>query len=118
MVVIGERRRDQPAPAHFVFEALTQPQRDLSRLWLQLLDDEQEPAIIRAIDPRLVVWGSLWPHRPTATIRFEIADHGGGSSVHWILEVEEPEPDASAIGHMRKRINTLINGELRYSFGQ
>jgi len=119
VIVIGDRRRDKPAPPRFVFEALTQPHSDPSRPWLSLLDDEQEPAIIEAKRPNLVVWGSLWPHRPTATIRFEIeSDEAGGTSLRWVLEVEAPEPDASAIGHMRKRINTLINGELRYSFGQ
>jgi hypothetical protein len=34
VIVIGDRRRNQPPPPHVVFEALTQPHRDLRRPWL------------------------------------------------------------------------------------
>lgn len=36
----------------------------------------------------------------------------------WTIEVDEPRPDDSLIGHLRKRMNVLINADLRYSFGQ
>ncbi|MEH3075558.1 MAG: hypothetical protein PGN11_02595 [Quadrisphaera sp.] len=32
--------------------------------------------------------------------------------------VEEPPPDPALAGHLCKRLNQLINAELRYSFGQ
>jgi hypothetical protein len=119
VIVIGDRRRNQPAPPHVVFEALTQPHRSASRPWLILLDDEQEPAVIEDDAPTLVVWSSLWPHRPSARIRFELpSDGGSGTDLRWILELEPPAPDESAIGHMRKRINQLINANLRFTFGQ
>lgn len=119
MVVIGDRRRNQPPPPHIVFEALTHPHRDLSRPWLLLLDDEQEPTLLESKPPSLVIWGSLWPHRPSATVRFEISSDGeSGTSLRWLLDVDEPLPDPSAIGHMRKRLNLLINGNLRRTFGQ
>jgi hypothetical protein len=35
-----------------------------------------------------------------------------------VLLVAEPLPDASLAGHLRKRLNQLVNAELRYSFGQ
>jgi hypothetical protein len=38
--------------------------------------------------------------------------------LRWRLEVEEPLPDDGLIGHMRKRLNELINANLRYSLGQ
>lgn len=38
--------------------------------------------------------------------------------LHWKLLVAEPLPDASLRGHLRKRINELINGNLRRAFGQ
>ena len=102
-----------------MFEALTQLHRDPTRPWLGLHDDEQEPTIIEAQSPHLVVWSSLWPHRPTVQIRFELpSDGGGGTALRWVLEAEPPAPDESAVGHMRKRINELINANLRYSFGQ
>jgi hypothetical protein len=119
VIELGTRKRNQPAPPHVIFEALTQPHRDPIRPWLTLLDDEQEPAIVESESPHLVVWSSLWPHRPTALIRFEIlSDDGSGTDLRWTLVGEPPPPDESAIGHMRKRINELINANLRYSFGQ
>lgn len=45
-------------------------------------------------------------------------DGHGGSDLRWTLLVEEPLPDASRLGHLRKRINQLINADLRYSYGQ
>jgi hypothetical protein len=102
-----------------VFEALTQPHRDLSRPWLILLDDEQEPVVLETDEPSLVVWSSLWPHRPTARIRFELPkDAGSGTDLRWILEIDPPPPDESAVGHMRKRINQLITANPRSTFGQ
>jgi hypothetical protein len=82
-------------------------------------EDEQEPAVVESDPARLVVWSSLWPHRPTVRIRFEFSSDGGsGTDLRWTLEVEPPAPDDSAVGHMRKRINELINANLRYSFGR
>jgi hypothetical protein len=43
MLEAGRRQRNQPAPPHAVFEALTEPARDPDRQWLVLLDDEIEP---------------------------------------------------------------------------
>ena len=38
--------------------------------------------------------------------------------LRWTLLVEEPLPDPSLLGHLRKRLNELINANLRYTFGQ
>lgn len=93
VIVIGDRRRNQPPPPHVVFEALTQPHRDPRRPWLLLLGDEQEPEILEAVAPDLVVWSSLWPHRPSARIRFEISTDGRcGSALRWILTIELNRP--------------------------
>jgi len=32
--------------------------------------------------------------------------------------VDQPIPDDALIGHLRKRVNQLINANLRYTFGQ
>ena len=118
MVEVASRQKNQPAPPHIIIEALTQPHRDPTRPWLLLLDEEQEPTVVES-GPDFVVWSSLWPHRPSARIRFDAhSDGGSGTDLAWTLTVEAPEPDASVIGHMRKRINELINGNLRLSFGQ
>ena len=36
----------------------------------------------------------------------------------WTLFLDEPEPHPALLGHLRKRINELVNAELRCSFGQ
>ncbi|WFE31404.1 hypothetical protein [Micromonospora sp. WMMD975] len=116
---VGSRARTQPPPPAIVFDALTDPDRDPARPWLVLLDDEQRPRVLEAAYPELVVWSSLWPRRPDARVRFELASDGrAGSLVRWRLLVAEPLPDGSLLGHLRKRLNRLINAELRYTFGQ
>jgi hypothetical protein len=117
MEILGDRRKPQPAPPKYVYEALTQPHRDPLRPWLRLLDDEMEPKVIEVQEPGLVVWSSLWTKRPQATIRFEIEPDGAGTSLRWIL-ADESEPDPPLVGRMRKRVNQLINAEMRFSFGQ
>lgn len=120
VIEVGQRRRNQPAPPPAVHDALVKPDRDSARQWLKLAADEQPPHIVEAARPELVVWSSLWPQRPDALIRFDLpADASGqGTDLTWTLLVEEPEPHPSLLGHLRKRINELINAELRYSFGQ
>lgn len=112
--------RSQPAPPHVVFEALTQPDRDPARPWLDLLDDEQPPQLIAADRPGLVLWSSLWSSRPDALVRFDLpGEHEGeGTDLCWTLLMNAPAPDAALIGRMRKRLNQLINANLRYTFGQ
>ncbi|MGY1812905.1 hypothetical protein [Blastococcus sp. SYSU D00820] len=120
MIEVGARRRNQPAPPHVVFEALTQPDRDPARPWLALLPDEIPPEVLVAEEPHLVVWSSLWPRRPDARIRFELAWDGGhaGTDLRWVVEMAERAPDASLTGHVRRRLNVLVNAQLRATFGQ
>jgi hypothetical protein len=123
MVVVleaGKRRRNQPAPPIALFQALTEPHRDPQRLWLILLDDETEPTVIESHQPDYVIWSSLWTKRPDARLRFDLpVDAAGeGTNLSWTLTVDDPMPDAPLLGHMRKRVNELINANLRYSFGQ
>ncbi|MCZ4549668.1 hypothetical protein [Gordonia rubripertincta] len=90
MEIIGSRARNQPAPPWALYEDLTNPNRQPKRQWLHLLEDEVAPKVIVAENPSRVVWSSLWARRP----------------------------DESFTGHMRKRIGTLINANLRYTYGQ
>lgn len=55
MLEVGSRRRGQPAPPLVIFDALTNPNRDPSRPWLCLWDDEQHPQILAAEPRDLVV---------------------------------------------------------------
>lgn len=120
MIEIGKRKRNQPAPPHALFEALTEPDRDPSRPWLNLLDDEVRPRVLRTDPPAMVLWSSLWVNRPDARLRFDLLSdaNGQGTDLCWTLLVDEPAPADALVGHMRKRVNQLINADLRYTFGQ
>jgi hypothetical protein len=85
---------------------------------LKLLDDEVDPRIIETHEHDLVVWASIWRMHPAARIRFELEpDGGGGTQLRWVL-TDELDPGPASVGHMRKRIQQLINAEMRFSFGQ
>ncbi|MEU4820153.1 hypothetical protein AB0G03_31370 [Micromonospora aurantiaca] len=119
MIEAGSRMRGQAPPPAVVFEALSEPDRDPARPWLRLLDDEQRPQILRRERPNLVVWSSLWSKRPDAQVRFDLASDGHqGTLLRWTLLLAEPFPDPSLLGHLRRRLNELINANLRYTFGQ
>lgn len=119
MIEVASRRRSQPAPPRVVAESLMEPDRDPARPWLHLLDDEQRPHVVQAQPPDLVLWSSLWPRQPEAVVRFDLVatPNGCGTDLRWTLLVEDM-PDASRLGHYRKRLNQLINASLRYSYGQ
>jgi hypothetical protein len=115
--ILGTRAKAQPPPAHVVFESLMTPDLDPSRHWLRLLDDEVAPRILDSNRPSLVLWSSIWVKRPAAQVRFDIEGAGPGCLLRWtLLDAEDPGP--ALVGHMCKRLNILINAELRYSFGQ
>jgi hypothetical protein len=101
-----------------VFQALIEPDRDPRRPWLLLLADEQRPRVVRAVPVRTIVWSSLWPSRPDAEVHFDLEPAGAETRLRWTLLVDEPLPDDSKLGHLRKRLNELINGNLRATFGQ
>lgn len=66
----------------------------------------------------MLVWSSLWTKRPDATVQFDLLPGHGGTDLRWTLYLDEPAPDQALIGHLRKRMNELINANLRYTFGQ
>jgi hypothetical protein len=53
-----------------------------------------------------------------ASLSSSQSDSGGGTDLCWTVLVQEPLPDDALIGRIRKRMNQLINADLRYSFGQ
>jgi hypothetical protein len=80
VIEIGSRRRNQPAPPHAVFEAVTNPDRDPYRPWLKLLYDETRPQTVRAEPPSRLVWTSIWIKRPDAIIESDLPSDGGGGT--------------------------------------
>ena len=118
---LGSRVRAQPAPVHVVFDSLLDPCRPGARVWLELLPDEVAPTVLAQDRPALLVWSTLWPRHPGYRIRFDLAPEptGGGCLLRWTLLTPEPDqPDASHLGHLRKRLNVLVNDGLRLSYGQ
>jgi hypothetical protein len=41
-----------------------------------------------------------------------------GTALRWTLLLDEPLPATGTLQHYRKRLNVLINANLRYSLGQ
>ena len=101
-----------------MWEALTDPFRVGARQWLELRDGEVVPRLLEAVKPFLVVWSSLWPDRPHDRVRFDLEPTGGVCSLRWTLVTAGDRPDDDRLDALRHRLDELINGELRYSFGQ
>ena len=115
---VASRLRNQPAPPLVVFDDLCDPDRQPARPWLVLSDDAIRPTVLDSARPTYVVWSSLWRHRPHATIRCDLTPAHGGTDLRWTLFVDDRIPDDGLIGHLRRRINELINANLRYTYGQ
>ena len=118
MIEIGSRARKLPAPPSVVWDSLTEPHRHGARPWLNLLDDEVEPRVLKAERPTRVVWSSLWPSRPDDEVHFELAAVGSETSLRFTLLTPDEAPDESKVGHLRHRLNHLLFADLRYSYGQ
>jgi hypothetical protein len=63
-------------------------------------------------------WSSLWPRPAGLLIRFDLRRSGDETDLVWALLSPTPVEDPSGVGHMRKRLNEIINRDLRYGFGQ
>jgi hypothetical protein len=55
-----------------MFEALTDPDRDPNRPWLDLVDDEQRPRVLHSDAPSTLVWSSL--AQPVAKVAVVVVD--------------------------------------------
>lgn len=118
MIEVASRLRNQPAPPSAVFDDLCDPHRQPARPWLVLNDNETPPKVVDCGRPTYVVWSSIWIRRPDASIRFDLTPARGGTDLRWTLFVDDPMPDDRLIGHLRRRINELINANLRHTYGQ
>jgi hypothetical protein len=98
--------------------SLTRPNLDPQRPWLLLLPNETQPKVLEAVEPVSITWSSFWKSRPDAVVHFDLPASGGGTDLRWTLRVDSPLPGDAQLGHLRKRLNVLINANLRYSFGQ
>lgn len=118
MIEIGSREREQPAPPPVVWASLMEPHDPRARAWLSLLADEVEPRVLEEVEPSLVVWSSLWPSRPDDQIRFDLRPESVGTALRWTLLGAGESPSPSLTGHLRFRLNKIINADLRFSYGQ
>jgi hypothetical protein len=118
MIELGSRTHKLPAPQRIVWEALTNPHKQGTRPWLNLLSDEVEPEILVAEEPTWLVWSSLWPSRPHDQVRLELRSLGAETALTFSLLTPEELPDQSKLGHLRKRLNQVLGADLRLSYGQ
>lgn len=115
VIVLGTRSKSQPPPPHVVLEALAAPDRVPQRHWLTLLYDEVEPTVL-PIEGASLLWSSICTKRPDAQVHSHVQGSESGSDLRWtLLDVDDPGP--ALTGHMCKRLNELINRDLRCSFG-
>ena len=119
MLEVASRRKAQPPPPRVVFAALSNPYRDLQRPWLHLLADEQPPQLLDQDEPHWLVWSSLWRAEPNAQIRFDLLTNAGGqgTDLRWTLLLPHEPPDVE-VRDLRRRLDRLINADLRFTFGQ
>nr|WP_279098128.1 hypothetical protein [Gordonia bronchialis] len=101
-----------------VLEDLVSPNRQPSRQWLHLLDDEIAPTVLESARPTRVVWSSLWTKRPDAQVVFDLSGGRSGTDLRWTQLTQQPAPDDRQLRHLCHRIGTLINANLRYTYGQ
>jgi hypothetical protein len=118
MPVINGRRRKQPMPPRVLFDTLCTPTSGQPREWLHLQPPEQTPVVLRASATDEVVWSSLWPDVREASIRFVIEQDGPGSRLTWAIELPDDLVDDAKRKHLRRRVDELINRDLRLAFGQ
>ncbi|WP_423785341.1 hypothetical protein [Gordonia bronchialis] len=118
MEAVASKEKNQPAPPHVVLEDLVSPNRQPSRQWLHLLDDEIAPTVLESARPTRVVWSSLWTKRPDAQVVFDLSGGRSGTDLRWTQLTQQPAPDDRQLRHLCHRIGTLINANLRYTYGQ
>lgn len=118
METVASKEKNQPAPPHVIFDDLVSPNRQPSRPWLHLLDDEVAPTVLESARPTRVVWSSLWTKRPDAQVVFDLSGGRSGTDLRWTLLTDQPAPDDRQLRHLCQRIGTLINANLRYTYGQ
>ncbi len=53
----------------------------------------------------------------STVLEIELAERRGGTSLHWTLTTDDPVPDDSLTGHLRKRTNHVFFADLRFSYG-
>jgi hypothetical protein len=116
-VPLAGKRRAQAPPPWVVWEALSDPFASPDRPWFDVQPDEQPPAVLAQARPSLVAWGSIWPDQPDLAIEFRIEPAGAGSMLNWTLLGPEGVLDPADIGRRRYRLQQLINGQLRETFG-
>ncbi|WP_308014742.1 MULTISPECIES: hypothetical protein [unclassified Rhodococcus (in: high G+C Gram-positive bacteria)] len=101
-----------------MFDDLVAPGRPTHRPWLHLLDGEIAPRVLMSERTSVIVWSSLWPARPDVRVRFDLTSDGADTDLRFTLLLDPPHPDEDEIRRMRKRLERLINVELRHTYGQ
>jgi len=119
VLALATRRRSQPAPPWAVLEALLRPDRDPARPWLLPGPGEVRPLALEE-GPAHVLWSSPWPDRPGLRVRLDVTarpDGAAGADLRWTLLADAPLP-VEEVRPLRRRLDELLNRDLRQSFDQ
>lgn len=94
------------------------PQSPVRRPWLHLLADEVPPVVLESDRPPRVVWSPLWTTWPDSRIAFDYPPAAAERTCDGRRWSSPPASEDQQFRHMRQRIGTLINANLRYKYGQ
>jgi hypothetical protein len=118
LIALAQRRKTQPPPPWIIWELLSDPFQSEDRPWFDRRDGEQPPMILSATKPQAITRSSIWSDHAELIIEFQIEPCGPGAAVTWTLLGPEGCLDDLEIRQRRRRLNQLINGQLRDTFDQ
>jgi hypothetical protein len=115
----AHRRKAQAPTPSAVFESLAEPQLPGARRWLHLSADETAPEVTATVPHSAVAWSSIWPDHPELVIEFHLGPGpGGGTDLEWRLLSPRESPGDAAVRCLQRRMNEIVNRDLRLSYGQ
>lgn len=115
----AESQKQLPAPAPVVFASLAHPGGAADREWLTLRPDEQTPEVLCGVADRFLLWSTLWPELPEVQVQLDLTPDPRDrlcTQVRWTLLLAAPLP-RDTIDRLSRRLDQLINHELRHTYG-